>query len=116
MQIDSVRDHIKIVIANYEGNVLELEHAIGAAVLSSLFGWKAMHIFHCKKTIRSYQKILGYRFRDQVPEFGSLAYKSPALVQALESSDFWKAVSHASGFKIENRTRLDNWKPDENLA
>jgi hypothetical protein len=98
----SSKDVLLSVVENYEGNIRELEHAIGAFIIASLYGWKAAYVFHSKKTIRHYEKILGFRFRDTFDEFGVLAYKSSALTSIRKQGNFWRSLDGFKGFKMND--------------
>lgn len=93
-------------VQDYSGNVRELEHAIGAAFVASLYGWKCAYVFHSKKTVRHYEKILGFRFRENFDEYGVLADKSPALASIRLQSNFWRSLDGYKGFKLQDSCKV----------
>ncbi|MEW6164510.1 MAG: hypothetical protein AB1642_05555 [Pseudomonadota bacterium] len=81
------------IIANFKGDMHDLESAIGMFMVGRLMGWKVLVLIHNKRTIRKYEDYLGIKIRDAFPPETDLSDKSVAydLVQRLGS--FWKAVS-----------------------
>ncbi len=92
-------------IANFEGQVDELESALGMLRMGHHWGWKILYIIHSKRTIRKYEAILDIRIRDEFDETGPSSYRSQGfrIVEAL--SNFWKAIGGEA--KIENRKIVD---------
>lgn len=100
-----VRD-IDLLAHKFEGQLDELESAIGMLMLGRLVGWKVLVLIHNKRTIRKYEEILGINVRDAFPEEGYLAYKSVGLEIVKKLGNFWKAVS--GDVKVEHRRELAN--------
>lgn len=88
-------DLIDNVINNYTGDARVLESAIGCYLFGLMYGWKVLYLIHSKATLRRYQQILGFKFRELVPEIGELAHKSEAYQTMLDrnTSSFWKYVN-----------------------
>ena len=80
-------------IANFSGDLHELESALGMFRIGHHFGWKVLYIIHSKATIRKYEKYLGIKVRDLFPETGPSSYRSQGYRIAQAASNFWKAVS-----------------------
>lgn len=80
-------------VANFEGQLDELEAAIGFLRIGHHFGWKVLYIIHSKATIRKYEKILDIKIRDIFPEAGPSAYRSNGYRVAQAVSNFWKFIS-----------------------
>jgi hypothetical protein len=87
-----LRDIEAHAIANFEGDLTKLEAALGMLRLGHHFGWRALHIVHSKKTIRTYEQILGIKIREVFPETGPSSYRSFGLNIAMRFSNFWKVV------------------------
>ena len=79
-------------IATFQGDLPQLEAALGMLRLGLHFGWKVLYIIHSKKTIRNYETILNIKIRDIFPETGPSSYRSFGLNIALRFSNFWKVV------------------------
>lgn len=83
---------INKAIKRFVGNTDALASAIGYLMVGRKFGWRVMYFMHSQSTVRKYEKILGIRSEDYMPEEGPFARKAYAY-QALKSvSNFWKAV------------------------
>jgi hypothetical protein len=91
---------------NFHGQIDELDSAIGMLMTGRLFGWRVLVIFHNKRTIRKYEKILDINIREIFPREGPLAHKSIGYKIARSVSNFWKAVS--GDIKIDNRRELNS--------
>lgn len=91
-------------IANYFGQVKELESAIGMLRIGDHIGWRALLIMHNKRTIRKYEEILGIEVREFFPEEGPSAERSIGYKFAQKLSNYWKAVSGDE--KVENRGQI----------
>lgn len=77
---------------NFVGSLDTLESAIGFLVMGRKFGWRVMFLIHRQSTVRIYEKILGVKAKDVMPEEGPLANKSVAFVAVQKVSNYWKAV------------------------
>lgn len=80
-------------IAQYRGDLDQLEAAIGMLRLGHHLGWKVLYIYHSKRTIRNYEKILGIEVRELFAPEGPSAYRSIGYVLAGKFKNFWKVVS-----------------------
>jgi len=93
-------------LAEFKGDLPELESALGMLCMGHHFGWKVLHIIHSKRTIRKYEEILGARIRDLFPEVGPSAYRSYGYRVADAASNFWKVVSgDAKDVQIDKEDR-----------
>lgn len=97
-QIQTITDD---TIANFKGDLTQLESALGMLHMGYHFGWKVLYIIHSKRTIRNYEEILGIKIRDIFPETGPSSYRSNGYRAAEKFSNFWKVVG--GEFKIENK-------------
>lgn len=77
----------------FNGQMPELERAIGMLFVGRHFGWKVLYLTHSKATIRKYEEILDIKVRDFFPEVGPLARRSIGWKIASTLSNFWKEVS-----------------------
>jgi len=79
-------------IKPYKGDFTKLESAIGALIIGKRMGWRVMFLIHNRSTLREYEKILGVKFQEVLPEVGELAHKSIGWAAAQKIGNFWKAV------------------------
>lgn len=79
-------------IANYHGDMTQLEAALGMLRMGHHYGWKVLYIVHSKKTVRNYEEILKIRIRDIFPETGPSSYRSFGFNLAERFSNFWKVA------------------------
>ncbi|OWT66457.1 hypothetical protein CEY11_01035 [Candidimonas nitroreducens] len=81
------------VVDQYDGNLDELESAVGMLMLGRYYGWRVLLLVHSPNTVRKYQKILGLKsLKDVLPEVGMLAHRSDAWRLVEGTRNFWKAV------------------------
>lgn len=91
---------------NYKGNALELERAIGTAMVGRHIGWKPLFLMQDRKTIAKYEKILGINFRDSLPEAGKWAHRTLVWKAMEKITNFWKAVrGEVPGIKSSEITK-----------
>ena len=90
---------------HFNGQLDELESAIGMLRMGHHLGWKVLYMIHSKKTIRKYEEILDIKIRELFPERGPSAGRSIGLRLAEGFSNFWKVVS--GEVKIENRREIE---------
>lgn len=81
------------VVKEYEGDLGQLESAIGMMFVCQQFGWRPMILVHDKKTIRNYERILDIKFREAFEPEGPLAQRSVAYRLATKLGNFWKRVN-----------------------
>lgn len=93
-------------IANFYGQLDELEAALGVLRMGDHFGWKVLVLIHNKRTIRKYEEILNIRIRDFFPIEGPSAERSMGYSIAKKIGNFWKAVS--GEIRIEKRRELSD--------
>jgi len=92
-------------VANYRGQLDDLEKAIGLLRIGHHVGWKVLVLVHNKRTIKKYEQILGINIREFFPEEGPSSERSIGYKIAKNLGNFWKAVS--GDIKIENRREID---------
>ena len=51
-------------IAEFHGDLTQLEAALGMLRMGHHYGWKVLYLMHSKKTIRNYEDILSIKIRD----------------------------------------------------
>ena len=100
-QEDALRKIESDAIWDYQGDLTQLEAALGMLRIGHHVGWRVLYIIHSKKTIRSYEEILGIKIRDVFPETGPSSYRSFGLNLAMRYSNFWKVVG--GDIKIPHR-------------
>ncbi len=80
-------------VDNFNGNLDDLESAIGMLMLGRHYGWRVILLIHSPGTIRKYLKILDLKtLRDVLPEVGVLAHRSTAWRLVEGTENFWKVV------------------------
>src|SRR5450759_5384180 len=86
-------------IAGFQGDLDQLESALGMLRLGHHVGWKVLYLIHSKRTVRKYEEILTgdskepVRIRDLFKATGPSSYRSMALRLAEAASNFWKVLS-----------------------
>lgn len=91
-------------IANFRGQLDELEAALGMLRMGDHIGWKVLMLLHNKRTIRKYESILGIKVREFFLDEGPSAERSIGYRWAKKLGNFWKAVS--GEIKIEHRREM----------
>lgn len=96
-------------VDDFNGDLSELESAIGMLLLGRHYGWKVMMLIHSPSTIRKYLKVLGLKsLRDALPEVGTLAHRSKAWRLVDGTKNFWKVVrGQISGVRTSRAQRSD---------
>ena len=80
-------------VDQFDGNLDELESAVGMLMLGRHSGWRVILLIHSPNTIREYLKILGLKnLREVLPEVGVLAHRSTAWRLVDGTKNFWKVV------------------------
>lgn len=94
------------VVWNFEGQLDELESALGMYMIGHHFGWKVLYMIHSKKTVKKYEDILGIKVSEAFPEVGPDAERTNALKIIKAVSNFWKTVSgeEKAPFAIDKRS------------
>lgn len=88
-------------IANFKGDLTQLEAALGMLRIGHHYGWKVLYLIHSKKTIRNYEEILNTKIRDIFEEAGPSSYRSVGFNLAQRFSNFWKVAG--GDIKIPHR-------------
>lgn len=91
-------------IANFSGQIEELESALGMLRIGHHLGWKVLALIHNKRTLRKYEDILGINIREYFPEIGPSAERNIAYLAVQKIGNFWKAVS--GEIKIDRKREL----------
>lgn len=101
-QLQQIEEH---AVAEFRGQLDELESALGMLRLGHHFGWKVLYLIHSKRTIRKYEGILGIKIREVFPETGPSSHRSFGLSIAETYSNFWKVVGGDT--KIPDRKKVE---------
>ena len=80
-------------IVRFEGNLDELESALGMYMIGRHLGWKVLYLLHSKRTIRKYEDILGISVREAFDAEGPDAERSNGFRALKSVTNFWKAIS-----------------------
>lgn len=94
-------------IANFKGQLDELESAIGMLRIGHHMGWKVLYIIHSKRTVRKYEEILGIKVRELFEETGPSTYRSYGFRMAEAFSNFWKVVSGAEKIDADKKRQVE---------
>ena len=95
MQTLSDKELVEIIdkaIKNFVGHTDTLAGAIGYLMIGRKFGWRIMFFMHSQGTVRKYEKVLGIKSKEVMPEEGPLKRKAVAFNAYRKIGDFWKAV------------------------
>jgi hypothetical protein len=92
MNYQELLAHIDEQVRTFQGDLTQLERAIGALIAGRQFGWKVLLLVHDRKTIAKYGAILKIDFKEVLPAEGKFAHKSFAWVATQKVASFWKAV------------------------
>lgn len=88
--------------ADFEGDLHDVESAIGMLRMGHHLGWKVLYIIHTKRTIRKYEQILAgdsgeeVRIRDLFEADGPSSYRSVSYRIVEKVSNFWKVIGNES--------------------
>jgi hypothetical protein len=80
-------------LKRFDGQIDELEGAIGMYFVGRQMGWRVLVLIHNKRTIKKYEQILEINIRKEFPEKGPFVEKSVGYLIAEKLNAFWKAVS-----------------------
>ncbi len=105
-QQDELEQIEREAIANFKGQLNELEAALGMLRMGHHMGWKVLVLIHNKRTLRKYENILDINVREFFPEEGPSADRSLGFLAVQKIGNFWKAVS--GDIKVENRREIDS--------
>jgi len=83
----------KEAIANFKGQLDQLEASLGMLRMGDHFGWKVLVLIHNKRTLRNYESILDIKVREFFDEEGSSWERSKGYAFIKKVGNFWKGVS-----------------------
>jgi hypothetical protein len=98
-------DMLDAAIVRFDGQVDELEQAIGFYMIGRHVGWKPLVLMHNKRTIRKFEEALDIKIRETFQPEGPDAARSSAFRIAAKLSNFWRAVSGDE--KVGDRHAID---------
>ncbi len=93
-------------IKAYKGDGIVLSNALGALLMAHLFGWRVLLILHSWDTVKRYEQILGYSFKELTQERTSLSGKSFGLTTADKLGSFWKYIRGAHQVSNKGKGQL----------
>ena len=91
-QEERLRDIEMHAVTEFQGDLIQLEAALGMLRMGHHVGWKVLYLIHTKQTIRNYEDILGVKIRDIFGETGPSSYRSFGFNLAQRFSNFWKVA------------------------
>ena len=89
----------------FQGQLDELESALGMYIVGYLFGWKVLHLVHSKKTVAKYEAVLGIKVTEVFEAVGPDAERTNAFKIIQTVSNFWKVVSGEEKVSMDRDTR-----------
>lgn len=93
MTDDQILQVVDRAVDCFQGDLNELESAIGMLLIGRQYGWRVILLIHSPATVRKYLKLLGLKnLRDALPEVGVLAHRSNAWRLLDDGKNFWKVV------------------------
>lgn len=95
-------------ILSFEGQLDELEGALGMYMLGRHVGWKVLYIVHSKKTVAKYETILKIDVREEFEEETSDSLRSMGYRLAKAFTNFWKVVSGEEKIDRAERKLIDS--------
>lgn len=78
---------------DFEGDCGVFMSAAGALLFGRLVGWQGVRVCMSAATFRKYEKLLGTRFRDVLPERTKESRRIRGIVMADQIGKFWQALS-----------------------
>jgi hypothetical protein len=85
---------IETAWAGFEGDCGVFQSAAGALAFGRLVGWQAVRVTMSAATFRKYEKVLGIRFRDELPDrIAPEAERVRGIELADKFGKFWQALS-----------------------
>ena len=93
------------IVRQFQGQLDELESALGMYLIGFHFGWKVLHMIHSKKTIKKYEDLLGIKVTEAFPALGPDAERTNAAKIIATVSNFWKVVSGDEKVDMDRDTR-----------
>ena len=91
-QEEQLREIEMHAVTEFQGDLTQLEAALGMLRMGHHFGWKVLYLVDTKQTIRNYEETLGVKVRDIFEETGPSSYRSFGLNLAQRFSNFWKVA------------------------
>lgn len=89
-------------IARYTGDVRVLESAVGVLLVGLWVGWRPLLLAHSLKAFKGYERVLGVKFKEVLPEVGPLSGKMVAWTMLENIKDFCRvSVGSKPGRSIE---------------
>jgi hypothetical protein len=87
-----VRQIVDERINNFRGFSDVLSAAIGALVTGHYYGWRGLYCIHSPTTVRKYEKILGVKFSEVMPERTENTSRLLGVRMADEIGRYWAVV------------------------
>ena len=76
----------------FRGDITDLSRAIGMLAVGRRIGWRVTYLVYSRMAIRKYERILGVRIQEVLPEKSDLTEKTVAWKALQKVTNFWKAV------------------------
>lgn len=86
-------DIIKRALQEHRGDLTVCESAIGTLFMAYTIGWRPLYVAHALPTLRRYEKILGVKFKDVVPETTPMSEKLAVWRVVSQARSYWDVVN-----------------------
>lgn len=77
----------------FDGTIWDLEAAVGCLIVGRLMGWQAIRISHDIRTLAKYEKILGVKFKEVLPQRTVDSTRLKGIQYADKFGKFWQAFN-----------------------
>ena len=84
-------------VRDYRGSFDEIEGALGALVAAHFYGWRVVQMVHSGRTMRAYERALGFSIKEVTHERTPLSHKSVGLRLADSIGSYWAYVRGERG-------------------
>jgi hypothetical protein len=111
LYLTDLEEVIKTACLNYRGHGGTLMAAIGALVLSRIYGWRVVRLVCTPLTYRKYERVLGIKLRDYSRPEGPLVHRSYGLSFIDSLKQFWDIVTGKQ--RLKDRGQLTKPEPKE---
>lgn len=106
MTDNEFHEFVKGIIKDYKGDGTKLINAVGALVVGWYVGWRVLSLVLSEPTFFKYQKTLGYKFKDILPERSVYTSKSYTLRVVDKLQNFWRVVKGLDKDKVTRQDRI----------
>lgn len=88
------REAVDLAVKNFSGMSDKLSAALGALALGEYLGWRGLLFVHDRRTLRGFEEILGFAFKDALPEQTEYTERLLGYRIADKLGKFWAVVKN----------------------